>query len=164
MTGESDVSIMAVHDVSCWHLSMNRSASVGAVRQHHTPRELGGASPTGAPGTRQTDFGTDYGIYRRLWRGSSSSVVPGTPQNTGLVSHLQTREPMWKSRFAEKFKHSVEVKQNKAKQEFGCTGVSKRNNLTLLASPPRKVAQLRAKLDGLWFLPQGEGAVNGWFF
>lgn len=117
----------------------------------------GRTSPTGAPGPRQTDFGTDYGIYRRLWRGSGSSVVPGTPQNTGLVSHLQTREPMWKSRFAEKFKHSVEVKQNKAKQEFGCTGVSKRNSLTLLASPPARWHNLGLNLMACDFSHKGKG-------
>ena len=39
--------------------------------------------------------------------------------------------------------------------EFGCTTMSKRNNLTFhnLSS---KVSQLRAKLDSPWFLPQNK--------
>ena len=76
-------------------------------------------------------------------------------ENTDLDHHPRTRKPWWTSGFPEKFQHTIWTK----KIRVWIIGVGKRNNLTLLESPPfPKVAQLRAERAhlSLWFLPLGK--------
>lgn len=108
---------------------------------------------------RPTDLGTSFGHCSGLWTSlSPPQLLSGKPWRTLLNNYPWIREPLWKSSLpGEHFQHTIEAKW----YEFGCTGESKRNSLSLPMSPFHQCRTLCAKKDHLssWFHPRQKARV-----
>lgn len=113
------------------------------------PKNLGGVSPTCVSGNRETNLRSIYGPCTSLWTGSSpSSAMFQEPlEYTAWDNYPWTKEPLWKSRFLEKFQHTTGTKNKTKNTSLDTLKWVQETAWLYLHHTSSKAAQPKAKRD-----------------